>query len=239
MVREEEKEKGGESRVKRNTLTCIILREKEAIGILPAVNINFETVRTCAKRNNHQGTNTECLSPMLEVELYIVELIDQLSKMRSPITCRESHHMLRVAHHMPRGTATCKFTSWEKSFARLRTNKKAVAERGWGPLNYNCLLNPEIQLTKFGVRLLNRISHSNRNSITPDQLDLQEGLSGTLTNQIVEYINREDVRNGKNDSAEPARKRKQTAKAAIDTHKRMTAGLHFAVGNTCLGPPLF
>ena len=89
MVREEEKEKGGESRVKRNTLTCIILREKEAIGILPAVNINFETVRTCAKRKNHQGTNTECLSPMLEVELYIVELIDQLSKMRSPITCRE------------------------------------------------------------------------------------------------------------------------------------------------------
>jgi len=50
MVREEEKEKGGESRVKPNALTCKILREKEAIGILPAVNINFETVRTCAKR---------------------------------------------------------------------------------------------------------------------------------------------------------------------------------------------
>ena len=50
-VREEEKEKGGgESRVKRNTLTCIILREKEALGIPPAVNINFETVRTRAKR---------------------------------------------------------------------------------------------------------------------------------------------------------------------------------------------
>jgi hypothetical protein len=96
--------------------------------------------------------------------------------------------------------------------------KKALAERGWGPLNYNCLLNPEIQLTKFGVVPLNRISHSNRTSITPDQLNLQEGLSGTLTNQIVEYINREDVRNG-NDAAEHARKRKQTAQAAIDTHK--------------------
>ena len=46
------------------------------------------------------------------------------------------------------------------------------------------------------------------------------------------------MRNG-NDAAEHARKRKQTAQAAIDTHKRMTAGLHFAVGNTCLGPPLF
>jgi hypothetical protein len=51
-AREEEKEKGGggESREKRNTLTCIILREKEALGIPPAVNINFETVRTRAKR---------------------------------------------------------------------------------------------------------------------------------------------------------------------------------------------
>ena len=41
------------------------------------------------------------------------------------------------------------------------------------------------------------------------------------------------MRNG-NDAAEHARKRKQTAQAAIDTHKRMTAGLHFAVGNTHL-----
>ena len=126
--------------MKRNTLACIILREKEALGIPPAVKINFETVRTCAKRKNHQGTNTECLSPMLEVEPYLVELIgDHLGKMRPPITCREG------------ATATCKFTSWGKRFARLCTNKKAVAERGWGPLNYNFLLNPEIQLTKFGV----------------------------------------------------------------------------------------
>ena len=73
-AREEEKEKGGggESREKRNTLTCIILREKEALGIPPAVNINFETVRTRAKRKNNQGTNTACISPMLEVEPYMM-----------------------------------------------------------------------------------------------------------------------------------------------------------------------
>ena len=29
------------------------------------------------------------------------------------------------------------------------------AQTGWGPFNYNCLLNPEIQLTKFGVVPLN------------------------------------------------------------------------------------
>ena len=46
------------------------------------------------------------------------------------------------------------------------------------------------------------------------------------------------MRNG-NDAVEHARKRKQTAQAAINTHKQMTSGLHFAVGNTGLGPPLF
>ena len=33
------------------------------------------------------------------------------------------------------------------SFACIATNQKAVAEQGWGPLNYNLLLQPEIQLT--------------------------------------------------------------------------------------------
>ena len=100
-VREEEKEKGGgESRVKRNTLACIILREKEALGIPPAVNINFETVRTRAKRKNNQGTNTARISPMLEVEPYIVELIDQLGKMRLAITCQEG---LQLANSLVNG----------------------------------------------------------------------------------------------------------------------------------------
>jgi hypothetical protein len=56
-------------------------------------------------------------------------------------------------------------------------------------------LNPEKQLTKFGVVPLNRIPHNNCTSITPDQLNLRDGLSVTLANQMIEYIlNREDVR---------------------------------------------
>jgi len=35
--------------------------------------------------------------------------------------------------------------AWGKSFAHVLTNLKAIAECGWGPLNYNCLTNPEIQ----------------------------------------------------------------------------------------------
>ena len=39
------------------------------------------------------------------------------------------------------------FKAWDESFAHIATNQKAVAERGWDPLNNNLLLHPEIQLT--------------------------------------------------------------------------------------------
>ena len=37
--------------------------------------------------------------------------------------------------------------SWQKSFAKVDTNKKAIAARGWGPLNYNLLTSNQIQPT--------------------------------------------------------------------------------------------
>ena len=40
------------------------------------------------------------------------------------------------------------FQAWEDLFARICTNKNAIAERGWTPLNYNCLLHSEIMATK-------------------------------------------------------------------------------------------
>ncbi len=38
--------------------------------------------------------------------------------------------------------------AWANSFAWVVTNKKAIAERGWGPFNNNCLLHPEIAATR-------------------------------------------------------------------------------------------
>ena len=37
--------------------------------------------------------------------------------------------------------------AWSLSFARVELNKKAIAERGWGPLNRNLLLYKEVQHT--------------------------------------------------------------------------------------------
>ena len=34
--------------------------------------------------------------------------------------------------------------AWDRSFARVRTNLKAIRDRGWGPLNQILLSHPEI-----------------------------------------------------------------------------------------------
>ena len=37
--------------------------------------------------------------------------------------------------------------AWEQSFARIDLNKKAISDRGWGPLNYNLLNDEDIKAT--------------------------------------------------------------------------------------------
>ena len=37
--------------------------------------------------------------------------------------------------------------AWQHSFSRIELNKKAISDRGWGPLNYNLLNNKGIQAT--------------------------------------------------------------------------------------------
>ena len=37
--------------------------------------------------------------------------------------------------------------AWEKSFAQVETNKVAIAERGWFPLNHKPLINTKLRST--------------------------------------------------------------------------------------------
>jgi len=117
--------------------------------------------------------------------------------------------------------------AWNASFTRVDNNKKAVAERGWGPLNYNLLLHPEINLKKEKGFQLN-------SSIDPGDLNFSTGIAGSLTDKIVLFRSREAARTGEN-ATEMLRQRKKTAEEAIAQGKRLTAGLHVAAGNYCLG----
>jgi hypothetical protein len=47
--------------------------------------------------------------------------------------------------------------AWQISFARVDTNKRSIAARGWGPLNYILLDHPELQETKERVHSINEI----------------------------------------------------------------------------------
>ena len=106
----------------------------------------------------------------------------------------------------------------DESFARIATDQKAVAERGWGPLNYNLLLHPEIQLTSTSNLQTETNNYQPASSIAPSGLNLSQGITGTLFDQVVQYRNREDARNGIN-LDELARQRKETALRAIASNK--------------------
>eukprot|EP00590_Aulacoseira_subarctica_P006816 CAMPEP_0172416928 /NCGR_PEP_ID=MMETSP1064-20121228/3436_1 /TAXON_ID=202472 /ORGANISM="Aulacoseira subarctica , Strain CCAP 1002/5" /LENGTH=325 /DNA_ID=CAMNT_0013154913 /DNA_START=569 /DNA_END=1542 /DNA_ORIENTATION=+ len=130
--------------------------------------------------------------------------------------------------------------AWAVSFARKETNIKAINARGWGPrgLNKNCLTHPEVLATKPKAHGNNPISAdvcAGASILGPDNLNLTEGLAGTLTDRLVAYKNENDRRMGVNREEITAKKR-ETATAAINKNKRLTAGLLVCSGSFHLGP---
>jgi hypothetical protein len=118
--------------------------------------------------------------------------------------------------------------AWSKSFAKVNSNKKAICERGWNPLNYNILLHPELQENGAGDYIAN-------SNIGPEQLNLTQGISGSLTEKIVAFKNREAARSGAN-ATEMIRRRRESAKEAIAQGRRITAGKFVSAGNYAIGP---
>ena len=119
----------------------------------------------------------------------------------------------------------------------MATNQTAICERGWGPLNFNALKHPEIQLTINGANAttISQIT-DNMATVDPADLNLSDGYSGSLMDKMVDHRNRESARTGVN-KEEQDRKRKETAQAKLDSNKkRFTAGLLAATGNFALGP---
>jgi len=84
--------------------------------------------------------------------------------------------------------------AWNKSFARKSTNKKAIALRGWNPLNYYLLLDPELRATMTTTELQNESSkvtfpssmkpkqvNSTTNNETPSTSDAPTNLNDNQT----------------------------------------------------------
>ncbi len=131
------------------------------------------------------------------------------------------------------------------SFARVPTNKKAIAEQGWGPLKYNCLLNPEIAATRHRQDTRADRMHTTaagepelwdldeHNHDVLKQLNFTQGLAGLLIDDIVDAQIRDDARIGVNHE-EIRQKRKKEVLAS--KRQKYSAGPHAASCQFIVGP---
>ena len=132
--------------------------------------------------------------------------------------------------------------AWDESFARISSNQKAIAERGWTPLNYKCLLHAEIVATSTkSIQQQKDVDKDDNNNssgtqqtlestkpvsdvaVRPGDLNLHHGLAGTLVDSIVETRMRDDARNGVN-MEENQRRRMQTAQDIMNCKKMSLQG---------------
>jgi hypothetical protein len=124
------------------------------------------------------------------------------------------------------------------SFARVEMNWKAVLHRGWGPkaLNMNVLKNPEIMATMPDVskNLMGRLQGLD-SKMPPTELNINEGLAGTLIDHIVLESNKYAAERGSTIS-EITRKQKETDLKKLENHEKCcTAGLLASAGKFSLG----
>jgi hypothetical protein len=108
--------------------------------------------------------------------------------------------------------------AYKVSFVQVDNNlNAAIAEKGWGPLNYRTLLPGEIHLSAVSAtqtELKAAIS-----TITPTGLNLNLVITSTLLDKVIERRNREDSRNGTN-LDQMTCQRKELALLAIAQNKR-------------------
>jgi hypothetical protein len=125
--------------------------------------------------------------------------------------------------------------AWKASFAKVKSNIKAISNRGWGPraLNYNVLLHPKILTSKPGAKIQGLLSEM-ISSAAPEEVNLSDGLAAMLVDRIVLYKNKEAL-NGVG-AYEQRQKRKAIAEERLRSHdKRISAGLLASAGHFYLG----
>jgi hypothetical protein len=129
---------------------------------------------------------------------------------------------------------------WERSFARIRTNKKAVAVRGWNPLNRALLEHPEIVDTaqpKTGVDAVQiKVEGEDDNSTLatepsfPD-VNTTDGSAGEMFAILLRKADRDEAKERRKQQQEAG----QYMTQQVDKIKRLTAGVHFSSNEVRIG----
>jgi hypothetical protein len=110
--------------------------------------------------------------------------------------------------------------AWNASFARVETNKKAIANRGWYPTNFILLDSRELDKNKNNMHVWDVYTACELTGSQPEELsklNLATGLSKTLFDQVIEYKAREDAQ------------QKAQIEKAEEIHKKHVDAFHSAV----------
>ena len=125
--------------------------------------------------------------------------------------------------------------AWLKSFAKRESNQRAIAERGWNPLNYNLLDHEELHKTRDNnpVKNANELSAINGIMVAdPTTLNLSSDVARTMMDKIVDYKIREKaLETARKGQEEDFIKKRQEI---FDKCSKMTAGVAFNAGHLCL-----
>ena len=85
--------------------------------------------------------------------------------------------------------------AWEQSFAIQTNAKKAIAERGWGPLNYVCLDHPDVRKTvKANGEAVSSGSGTTNLVIDVSSFNSESGYAGAITESIIALHLKDDKR---------------------------------------------
>jgi hypothetical protein len=123
--------------------------------------------------------------------------------------------------------------AWEKSFARVEQNKKAIAARGWHPLTRNLLDHPEIAETKDNDQENQENAHQESSQDTiASTLNFGTGLANKVMVDILQNIDRDNVRAQIRSNQEQG----QQALQNLQQCKKLSAGAVFKSGRAMLGP---
>ena len=82
--------------------------------------------------------------------------------------------------------------AWSESFERVKQNKRAIAVRGWLPLNYVLLDHPDLkkQADKNGVfQAYEQLSLTGDVPMDPNGLNTEDGICGKLLEKLIDDKN--------------------------------------------------
>jgi hypothetical protein len=151
-------------------------------------------------------------------------VVDKKMEMQIERVNIERHDIVGIVHY-----------AWEQSFARVKTNKKAIAAHGWNPLTYNLLDNKDLKREKacnpvkaaYGMCMM-----SGKTTADPLTLNFTDEYPATLMDKVVSFkVRQQPLDTARNENvAETARQRKEKFQQCLT----MTAGICFNSGNLCI-----